>query len=71
MGHQIWLGGPNFYRIKLQSVPIVSIMMLAVELFSKTLIEDGSGSLQWGWATVAAAGAWTPVGAEQGLVGQG
>lgn len=46
-------------------------MMLAVELFSKTLIEDGSGSLQWGWATVAAAGAWTPVGAEQGLVGQG
>lgn len=34
------------------------------------LIDDGSGSLQWGWGTVAAAGAWTPGGVEQGLAGQ-
>lgn len=40
-------------------------------LKTQRLTGGGSGGLQWGWGTEAAAGAWTPGGAEQGLVGQG
>lgn len=64
MGHQIWLGGTKFLQNK-----VLFYTYISHDVEATTSLKMTVAALQWGWGTVAT-GAWTPVEADQVLLGR-